>query len=506
MYFPYNMNLSISKINEIPTDKIGFFRYKKIEAGDYLITNDAGRFHYLTPEEFQIFLSWDLESIESYEELVQKGFVKTPDYQRWHSMALSERTHFIWQGPTLHMIVMTLRCNHHCKYCHAAVAPMTATWLDMDRETATTVVDTILHTNSQSLTIEFQWGEALINWDVLQHVVEYWSIRAQYLGKNLSFSLVTNLTLMTEEKLQWLMDRGVEICTSLDGNEFNHNNNRTGFDWNSFEKVTYWIKRINQIREERKFPKMWALLTVTKENLPHYKDLIDAYVDMGLNGIFLRWLNPYGFAAADIETLSYSSDDWLKFYTDSLDYILELNKKWVDFREQITSVYLMKILNDRDPAFMDIRSPSWIAIGGVAYNYDGKVYASDESRMLWRMWIDNFLMTELKETGGETYQAMMSSEITKIATQSSCLDGLPAYNDHVYKPYLWVDIIHNFKMTDNLYLPLAKDDKMKLQIGILDYIFEKLRTDPEAKEIFTRWSYFRFEWYEDDPNAIASHI
>jgi len=45
----------------------------------------------------------------------------------------------------------------------------------------------------------------------------------------------------------------------------------------------------------------------------------------------------------------------------------------------------MKIFHAVDPSFMDIRSPSGLAIGGVAYNYDGNIYASDESRMLARM-------------------------------------------------------------------------------------------------------------------------
>jgi MoaA/NifB/PqqE/SkfB family radical SAM enzyme len=46
------------------------------------------------------------------------------------------RNSFVWRGPTLHMIVTTLRCNHKCRYCHAAVAPMTATQFDMDEATA----------------------------------------------------------------------------------------------------------------------------------------------------------------------------------------------------------------------------------------------------------------------------------------------------------------------------------------------------------------------------------
>jgi sulfatase maturation enzyme AslB (radical SAM superfamily) len=54
------------------------------------------------------------------------------------------------------MIVTTLRCNHKCQYCHAAVAPMTAKNLDMTEDTARKVVDTIFYTSSPNLTIEFQ--------------------------------------------------------------------------------------------------------------------------------------------------------------------------------------------------------------------------------------------------------------------------------------------------------------------------------------------------------------
>lgn len=68
----------------------------------------------------------------------------------------NQKNQFISYGPSLHMIVTTLRCNHKCQYCHAAVAPMTAKNMDMTREMAQKVVDTIFYTSSQSLTIEFQ--------------------------------------------------------------------------------------------------------------------------------------------------------------------------------------------------------------------------------------------------------------------------------------------------------------------------------------------------------------
>jgi hypothetical protein len=81
---------------------------------------------------------------------------------------------------------------------------------------------------------------------------------------------------------------------------------------------------------------------------------------------------------------------------------------------------------------------------------------------------------------------MINSDVTKIAVQSSTLDWLPWYNDHVYKPYLWVDIIHNYKTTWNLYNPIVLDEKIKIQIAIIDYIFEKLQ-NPEDEKILMSW-------------------
>lgn len=106
-----------------------------------------------------------------------------------------------------------------------------------------------------------------------------------------------------------------------------------------------------------------ALLTVTRETLPKYKQIIDTYIDLGLDGIFLRWLNPYGFAAADLKNLAYEPEEWIDFYKKSLDYILDINKAGKKFTESITKVYLMKIFNQVDPAFMDVRSPSGLVIG-----------------------------------------------------------------------------------------------------------------------------------------------
>lgn len=482
------MSLTLDTIHALDTTKVAPFYFRKNKDGKYLITNEFGYYAYLEEGEFINFISWNIEPWKRQDELDSKLFIQNNTYQDRALLAYNKKNSFLAYGPPLHMIVTTLRCNHKCQYCHAAVAPMTAKNLDMTRETAEKVVDTIFYTSAPGLTIEFQWGESLVNWDIVQFIVEYARIKAKVLQKTLNFSLVSNLSLMDEEKLTWLLDRGVDICTSLDGDKQTHNWQRTYKDGDSFEKVIYWIKRINEERRNRWNPeyRMWALATWTKPWLKNYKEIIDTYIDIWLTTIWLRWLNPYGFAATERDTLEYTLDEYFEFYKDAMNYILEKNKEGIFLSEMLSKVYLNKILNNTDSGYMDVRSPSGIAIWWVAYNYDGKVYASDESRMLGRMGMEDFLMTPMLETGEETYKAMANSDVTKISVQSSTLDGIPGYIDHVYKPYLGVDLIYAFTQHGNVFSNFSKDDKTRIQVSMLDYLFEKLQ-DPENEKIFRNW-------------------
>ena len=60
-------------------------------------------------------------------------------------------------------------------------------------------------------------GEPLLEWKNLQNVVVNKKAEAQALGIKLQFSLVTNMTLLTEDKLDWLIKNNVGIHPSIDG-------------------------------------------------------------------------------------------------------------------------------------------------------------------------------------------------------------------------------------------------------------------------------------------------
>ena len=60
---------------------------------------------------------------------------------------------FVGYGPNLHMLVVTLRCNETCVYCHASRAPMEATQTDMTPAIAEKCVDLALSSRSPGITI-----------------------------------------------------------------------------------------------------------------------------------------------------------------------------------------------------------------------------------------------------------------------------------------------------------------------------------------------------------------
>lgn len=488
--------LSKDILKKFDKKKVWYFRFKRLDEDDMLITNDLWAYSYLTNDEFKKFISWwEWLSSEKLEELNFKKFFKDteyykPDFEFEYGM----KNNFLAFWPILHIMVVTLRCNHKCRYCHAAAAPMSAKKVDMDMDTAIKIVDTMFFTTAKAITIEFQWWEPLINWDVIKFTIEYATKKSKATGKWVNFCVVTNLSLMTDEKLDYLLENGVSISTSLDWSEKVHNFNRTFKSWNSYKDTIKWIKKINKrYAAEKKVvwflgyqKSMWALMTTTKKTLDNWKESIDAYIDNWLDGIFIRPLNPYGFAEKELNELWYSEEEYLDFYRKSLDYIIEVNKKGTLLREHFSSIFLWKIMKPKDPNYLDDRSPCGASIGQVAYSYDWKIYSCDEWRMMARMWIDDFQIGEVNDNPKETYLDMITSDTTKILVESSTLDGLPWYEDSAYKTYMWTCPIYNYKIRWSVYPNFSVDTKRKIEYGVIDYLFKKMR-DEEVKEIFQKW-------------------
>ena len=274
----------------------------------------------------------------------------------------------------------------------------------MTEETAERALDLVFRSPSPNIKIEFQGGEPLLNFPLIEHIVRGARARNEVTKRDLGFVIATNLALVTDEILRFCEKHSIHISTSLDGPRELHNKNRPrpGGDID-YERT---VEGTTRVREALGYDAVSGMMTTTSSSLGLAREIIDEYVSNGFQGIFLRPLSPYGFAVKTKWFNSYDSEKWLPFYFEGLDYIIELNKRGVPFSEFYASMILTKMLTPFQPGYVDLTSPAGIGLGALLYNYNGKVYASDESRMLAEMGDDTFCLG----TVNDSYKELMLSD------------------------------------------------------------------------------------------------
>lgn len=137
----------------------------------------------------------------SYAELLEKGFFYEDDadvYLERHSRAFREAKGYLMDATSLHIFVLTNACNARCIYCQAQSTASHKKGL-MSAETAKKAVNLAFQSPEPFLSIEFQGGEPLLNFDTLQVIVSEAEKKAAETRKKVEFSLVSNLNLLTEE-------------------------------------------------------------------------------------------------------------------------------------------------------------------------------------------------------------------------------------------------------------------------------------------------------------------
>lgn len=467
-------------LKKVDLDKIGFFRFRPVK-DKVVLTNDAGNFVILRQPKFEKFLAGTLSADDpSYAELSQEGFIRdTMDVMRLANKFRSKSS-MLFTKAGLHIMVLTLRCNLRCTYCQVSAESMAHEEHDMTVETAQKTVDFIFQTPSPDITIEFQGGEPLVNWEVLKFTVDYALERHKKRGGNLFITLVSNGTFLDDEKLNFLIDRKVSLCFSLDGPRDLHNKHRG----KNYELARSALQNaMKAYRERYPYYLPGALPTITRYSLPYARELVDEYVEMGLESIHLRPLTPLGYARDVYADLSYSVHDYLQFYWQALDYIIELNKKGKFFMERYAWIFLSKVLTDGDPGYVDICSPCGSGLGVLAYNYNGDIYTCDEGRMVAAMGDESFRCGSVFEN---TYAEILQSKPVRTLCVASCLDGLPECSDCAYKPYCGACPVMNYAARGNIYTQNPNDFRCQQHKGILDRLFEYME-DAEVRAIFERW-------------------
>jgi uncharacterized protein len=461
------------------------FRFQRMES-KVLLTNMVGEHLFVSTREFAdvavIRLPSDsalVRRLRAKQMIMQEG-----DKAPLELLALKTRTRYrrLPESTGLHIFVVSLRCEHSCPYCQVSRQSSDKVRFDMTSETARAGLDLAFRSPSHLLKIEFQGGEPLLNFGLVQEIV----LRAERLneqhGKDLVFVIASNLALVDDAVLDFCGVHNIYFSTSLDGPADLHNKNRPRPGNDSWARAVDGIRRV---RETLGADRVSALMTTTRASLDRPREIIDSYLENGFHEIFLRPLSPYGFA---VKTQSYSAYDtrrWLSFYEEGLNYVLELNERGVDFIERFAAIILKKILTNDDPGYVDLTSPSGIGIGAVVYNYDGDVYASDEGRMLAEMGDQTF---RLGSVHTDSYaDIMLAEELLQPLDESFALSA-PMCNDCAFESYCGADPVYHYATTGDFLGRKPVSDFCGRNMAIFHLLLERFETDARARAVFLEWA------------------
>ncbi len=464
------------------------FNFRWVNENTVLLVNSSGDYHFLNHEEFDLLLQYRIDSeCPSFHDLKSKHFLCQDDVEiaiKLSATKLRSKKQFLQSFTALHMMVITVRCNHDCRYCHASSVDDDAVKYDMTPETAIEIVKQIFQTPSTEIKIEFQGGEPLLNWKTIVATVEYAEKLNEVAKKKVEFVICTNLTLIDDEKLEFINLHDISVSTSLDGTKQHHDQNRIMRNGRSSYDI--FIEKLQLTRSKLKDGvDVGPLMTTSRGNLHSLQNVVDEYVKLGFHGVFLRALNPYGFASDNQDELGYSMDEFLCQFKQCLDYIINLNLQGHYFVEYYTALLLSRILTPFSTGFVDLQSPSGAGISGVIYDYNGDVYPADEARMLNRMGDSYFCMGNVLT---DDYQKIFHGKVIKEIVKNSCVEILPGCFSCAYSPYCGADPVRNYLETTDIIGKRPSSDFCKKHMGILDIIFEKLlNKDEDEIDVFWSW-------------------
>jgi His-Xaa-Ser system radical SAM maturase HxsB len=461
-------------------------RFERLGANRFLVANLVGDLLLLTGEELDRVVSLTITPGDglyerAFEKLLVGGKGQRSQLQLL-ALRLRSRMAFLREPTALHLFVVTLRCEHSCPYCQVSRRSVDRDRFDMSEETARRAVEVALSAPAPRIKIEFQGGEPLLNFDLVRNIVGAARERARAHNKTVEFVIASNLALLTDEVLGFCHDNEVLLSTSLDGPADLHNRNRPRPGGNSHKLAVAGIRRAQAVLGRSRVS---ALMTTTQASLGRVEEIVDEYLRLDLDGIFLRALSPYGFAIKTKQVNRYSGREWLAFYERGLRYIIEVNRRGRQFPEFYATLLLKRMLSDRPIGYVDLRSPAGIGLGALVYNYDGKVFASDEGRMLAEMGDRTFELGDLRT---DDYRSLVLSDKLVGLIGNTLAQCAPQCSSCAFEPHCGAEpVYHHATQGDALGIkPLS--EFCGRQKGVLQLLFEIIEGDGEEAAVLRRWA------------------
>lgn len=210
-------------------------------------------------------------------------------------------------------LILSSGCNLGCKYCFIENSIYNNKCeANMSIDTVNVAVekycDYVKKHNLDEPLIIFYGGEPLLNWQAIVKTIEI----VKEKEVNMKFSIVTNATLLDEEKVKLLAENDVEIGISIDGPKTLNDKNRVyrNSEQSVYEVVTEKIKLL------QKYNARFGLsITVSQDLLDNKEEFISWVKNYGVKNIFY---NLYHFTA---------KTDWEAYYKEACQFLIDSHQE-----------------------------------------------------------------------------------------------------------------------------------------------------------------------------------
>lgn len=461
------------------------FRVRRLNSANLLAVSDAGDYVFLRQEELnQLFERPETLPREKLAELKSKFFLGDPyavGTRRLLASRVAARQETVSCGPSLYLLVVTLLCGHSCRYCQVsrALGENGYTMSEADLDVA---CDAIFQSPSPILAVEFQGGDPLIRFDLVRHAIERIETTNQKEKRDLRFIVASTLHQLDESMCAFFKAHNVYLSTSIDGPAWLHNRNRPLRTRDAYERTVAGIR----LARERMGPgAVSALMTTTRESLNSPEAIVDEYVSLGFDEVFIRPLSRYGFAKRNRTLLGYSLEEFQTFYERAFERVVHWNRHGVALREVSAAIALNKMLSPFDAGYIDLQSPTGAGLATLVYNYDGYVYPSDESRMLAETGDTSVRLGRI----GEPLERLLGSPVQRALVRWSDSRTLPGCRDCSYNVYCGPDPVSAYNEHGTFEVPAPLTEHCQRQMGLFDFLFKRLREgDDWFEELAYTWA------------------
>jgi radical SAM protein with 4Fe4S-binding SPASM domain len=120
----------------------------------------------------------------------------------------------------------------------------------------------------------------------------------------------------------------------------------------------------------------------------------------------------------------------------------------------------------------------------IVFNYDGKVYATDEARMLAEMKDFTF---ELGSLDTHSYEELFYGEKAKSFSDYWTNESLPGCSECAFQPYCGADPVFNYATQGTLAGHRPTSSFCERNMTIIKHLFLLMEKDDRIKNIFRTW-------------------